>query len=80
MIEDEGIFYQPVQAYFQFAQSNLMLLDESNIDHIRREAEERRAQLMEQMVQQLCRIKEHSDGTGMHERTRAAARGGKPAT
>ena len=52
MTVDEGIFYQPVQAYFQFVQSNLMFLDESNIDHIRREAEERHAQLMEQMVQQ----------------------------
>ena len=31
-----------------------MFLDESNIDRIRREAEERHTQLMEQMVQQLC--------------------------
>ena len=30
-----------------------MFLDESNIDHIRQEAEERHTQLMEQMVQQL---------------------------
>ena len=48
-----GIFYQPVQAYFQFVQNNLMFLDESNIGHIRREAGERHAQLMEQLVQQL---------------------------
>ena len=34
--------------------NNLMFLDESNIDRIRREAEERHTQLMEQMVQQLC--------------------------
>ena len=54
MTVDQGIFYQPVQEYFQFAQSNLMFLDESNIDHIRREAEERHTQLLEQMVQQLC--------------------------
>lgn len=53
MAVDEGIFYQPVQAYFQFVQNNLMFLDESNSDHIRREAEERHIQLMEQMVQQL---------------------------
>ena len=31
-----------------------MFLDESNIDHVRSEAEERHTQLMEQMVQQLC--------------------------
>ena len=53
MTVDEGIFYQPVHTYFQFVQNNLMFLDERNIDHIRREAEERHTQLMEQMVQQL---------------------------
>ena len=53
MTLDEAIFYQPVQAYFRFVQNNLLFLDESNIDHIRREAEERHTQLMEQMVQQL---------------------------
>ena len=42
MTVDEGIFYQPVQAYFQFVQNNLTFLNKSNIDHIRREAEERR--------------------------------------
>ena len=51
---DQGIFYQPVQEYFQFVQNNLMFLDESNIDHIRREVEERHTELMLQMVQQLC--------------------------
>ena len=37
MTVDQGIFYQPVQEYFQFVQNNLMFQDESNIDHIRRE-------------------------------------------
>ena len=54
MTVDQGISNQPVQEYFQFVQNNLMFLDESNIDHIRREAEERHTQLVEQMVQQLC--------------------------
>ena len=53
MTADEGIFYQPVQAYFQFVQNNGMILDESNIDHVRQEAEERHRQIMEQMVRQL---------------------------
>ena len=50
---DEQIFYQPVQAYFQFVQNNLTYIDESNIDLFRHEAEERHAHIMEQMVQQL---------------------------
>ena len=75
MTVDQGIFYQPVQEYFQFVQNNLMFQDESNIDHIRREAEERHTQLMEQMVQQLCSDFE----TNMHERTTAAACWVKPA-
>ena len=54
MTVDQGIFYQRVQEYFQFVQNNLMFLDESNVDHIRREAAERHTQLMEQMVQLLC--------------------------
>ena len=53
MTVDQDIFVQPVQAYFQFVQNNLLFLDESNIDQVRREAEERHTQLMEQMVQQL---------------------------
>ena len=54
MTVDQGIFYQPVQEYFQFVQNNPMFLDEGNMDQVRREAEERHTQLMEQMVQQLC--------------------------
>ena len=54
MTVDQDIFVHPVQAYFQFVQNNLMFLDESNIDQVRRESEERHTQLMEQMVQQLC--------------------------
>ena len=53
MTVDQNIFVQPVQAYFQFVQNNLLFLDESNIDQVRREAEERHTQLMEQMVQQM---------------------------
>ena len=53
MTVDEGFFYQPVQAYFQFVQNNLTYINESNIDALRREAEERHAQVMEQKVQQL---------------------------
>ena len=53
MTVDQGIFYQRVQEYFQFVQNNLMFLDESNIDYIRREAEERHTVLMGQIVQQL---------------------------
>ena len=55
----EGNFYQPVQAYFHFVQNNLMHLDESNIDHLRQEAEERHSQITEQTVQQLCSDYEH---------------------
>ena len=54
MTVDQDIFVQPVQAYFQFVQNNCLFLDESNIDQVRTEAEERHTQLMEQMVQQLC--------------------------
>ena len=53
MTVDEGFFYQPVQAYFQFVQNNLTYINEGNIDALRREAEERHAQVMEQKVQQL---------------------------
>ena len=53
MTVDEGFFYQPVQAYFQFVQNNLTYMNEGNIDAFRREAEERHAQVMEQKVQQL---------------------------
>jgi acyl-CoA thioesterase FadM len=47
MSVDDGIFYQPVQAYFQF-------INEGNINLFRQEAAERHSQIMEQMVQQLC--------------------------
>ena len=50
MTVDQDIFVQPVQAYFQFVQNNCLFLDESNIDQVRREAEERHTQLVEQMV------------------------------
>ena len=50
MTVDQDTFVQPVQAYFQFVQNNLLFLDESNIDQVRREAEERHTQLVEQMV------------------------------
>jgi len=53
MTVDEGFFYQPVQAYFQFVQNNLTYINEGNIDAFRREAEERHTQIMEQKVQQL---------------------------
>ena len=53
MTVDEGFFYQPVQAYFQFVQNNLTYMNEGNIDAFRREAEERHTQIMEQKVQQL---------------------------
>lgn len=53
MTVDQDIFVQPVQAYFEFVQNNLLFLDESNIDQVRREAEERHTQLVEQMVQKL---------------------------
>ena len=36
-----------------------MYLDESNIDHLRQEAEERHSQITEQTVQQLCSDYEH---------------------
>ena len=47
-------FTSPYRSIFSLHINNLMFLDESNIDRIRREAEERHTQLMEQMVQQLC--------------------------
>ena len=53
MTIDNDIFVQPVQAYFQFVQNNLLFLDEGNVDQVRREAEERHTHIMEQMVQQL---------------------------
>ena len=54
MTIDNDLFVQPVQAYFQFVQNNLFFfLDESNVDQVRREAEERHIHIMEQMVQQL---------------------------
>jgi hypothetical protein len=53
MTADEGFFYQPAQAYFQFVQNNLAYINEGNIDAFRREAEERHAEVMEQKVQQL---------------------------
>ena len=53
MTVDEGFFYQPVQAYFQFVQNNLTYINEVNVDLFRQEAEERHSQIMEQMVQQL---------------------------
>ena len=53
MTVDEGFFYQPAQANFQFVQSNLTYIHEGNIDAFRREAEERHTQIMEQKVQQL---------------------------
>ena len=42
------------QTYFQFVQNNFTYINESNIDHIRQEAEERHSQIMEQIGQQLC--------------------------
>jgi hypothetical protein len=54
MTVDDGIFYQPVQACFQFVQNHLLYMNKSNIDLFRHEAEERHSQIMEQMVQQLC--------------------------
>ena len=53
MVVDQQIFYQPVQAYFQFVQNNLTYMNESNIDLFRQEAEERHTQIMEQMVQRM---------------------------
>ena len=53
MTVDECFFNQPVQAYFQFVQNNLTYINEGNIDAVRREAEERHTQIMEQKVQQL---------------------------
>ena len=53
MVVDQQIFYQPVQAYFQFVQNNLTYMNESNIDAFRQEAEERHTQIMEQMVQRM---------------------------
>ena len=38
MTVGDGIFYQPVQAYFQFVQNNLTYTNEGNIDNIRQEA------------------------------------------
>ena len=46
MTIDNDIFVQPVQAYFQFVQNNLLFLDESNVDQVRREAEERHTQII----------------------------------
>ena len=48
MMVDQQIFQQPVQAYFQFVQNNLNVMNESNIDLFRQEAEERHTQIMEQ--------------------------------
>ena len=53
MTVDDGIFYQPVQTYFQFVQNNLTYINVGNIDLFRHEGEERHTQIMEQMVQQL---------------------------
>ena len=36
MSVDEGFFTQPVQAYFQFVQSNVTYINEGNIDAVRR--------------------------------------------
>ena len=54
MTVDQDIFVQPVQAYFQFVQNNLLFLDESNIDQVRREAEKRNTQLMQQKWYSNC--------------------------
>ena len=40
MTVDDGIFYQPVQACFQFVQNHLLYMNKSNIDLFRHEAEE----------------------------------------
>lgn len=60
MTVDEGAFYQPVQAYVQFLQNNLQYTNEESIDLSRHEAEERHAQIMEQMVKRMlqeCEIR-----------------------
>ena len=49
MTVDDGIFYQPVQAYFQFVQNNPTYINKGNIDLFRQEAEERHSQIMEQL-------------------------------
>ena len=41
MTVDDGIFYKPVQAYFQCVQDNFTYISEVNIDLFRQEAEQR---------------------------------------
>ena len=80
MTVDEGIFQQPVQAYFQFVQNNrLTYINEANFDLFRSEADERHTQIMNQAVQHLQQDYENRsrnvEQTCLHELAQQRAEG-----